>query len=134
MSLISDIVAEYPRAGDVLTWKLSHNPRNWQVKACQNWIDNNHQGIAKIVTGGGKTFFSLMCIKEMAEEKPDLRFFVTVPTEVAVAELIINISFIDNGRTGSESPSAPATIFSNNSKSSAPDFKTGIYLNLIFFV
>ena len=48
-----------------------------------------------------------------------LPFLVTVPTEVAVAELIINISFIDSGRTGSESPSAPATIFSNSSKSSS---------------
>ena len=43
----------------------------------------------------------------------------TVPTDVAVAELIMSISFIDRGRTGSDPPSPPATIFSNNSSSNS---------------
>ena len=63
-----------------MTWKLSNNPRDWQKIAIQSWIENKHRGIAKVVTGGGKTFFAMMCIKELAEEKKDLRFLIVVPT------------------------------------------------------
>lgn len=63
-----------------MTWKLSNNPRDWQKNAIQSWIDNKHRGIAKVVTGGGKTFFAMMCIKELAQEKKDLRFLIVVPT------------------------------------------------------
>ena len=63
-----------------MTWKLSNNPRHWQKIAIQSWIDNKYRGIAKVVTGGGKTFFAMMCIKELAEENKDLRFLIVVPT------------------------------------------------------
>jgi len=63
-----------------MTWKLSNNPRDWQKIAIQSWIDHKHRGIAKVVTGGGKTFFAMMCIKQLADEKPDLRFLIIVPT------------------------------------------------------
>jgi len=63
-----------------MTWKLSNNPRDWQKIAIQSWIENKHRGIAKVVTGGGKTFFAMMCIKELAEEKKELRFLIVVPT------------------------------------------------------
>ena len=61
-------------------WELSNRPRDWQKNAIKSWVDNKHRGIAKVVTGGGKTFFALMCIKKLADENPELRFFVVVPT------------------------------------------------------
>lgn len=63
-----------------MTWKLSNNPRDWQKVAIQSWVDNKYRGIAKVVTGGGKTFFALMCTKQAIEVNPNLRFFVVVPT------------------------------------------------------
>lgn len=63
-----------------MSWALSYGPREWQKIAIKSWVDNKHRGIAKVVTGGGKTFFALMCIKKLADEKPGLRFFIVVPT------------------------------------------------------
>lgn len=63
-----------------MAWALSHKPRDWQVDALESWKSNNNRGIAKIVTGGGKTFFSFMCMKNLYEKDLDLRFFIVVPT------------------------------------------------------
>ena len=63
-----------------MSWKLSNNPRDWQKIAIQSWIDNKHRGIAKVVTGGGKTFFAMMCMLEKSRENPLLRFLIIVPT------------------------------------------------------
>jgi len=63
-----------------MSWKLSNNPRDWQKIAIQSWVDHKHRGIAKVVTGGGKTFFAMMCIKQLADKNPDLRFLIVVPT------------------------------------------------------
>ena len=63
-----------------MTWKLSNNPRGWQSKALESWITRGFRGIAKIVTGGGKTFFSFMCIRDMNEKYPHLKFIILVPT------------------------------------------------------
>ena len=63
-----------------MTWLLSNEPRDWQKIAIKSWVDNKYRGIAKVVTGGGKTFFALMCIKKLADENPDIRFFIVVPT------------------------------------------------------
>lgn len=63
-----------------MAWALSHKPRDWQVDALESWKSNNNRGIAKIVTGGGKTFFSFMCMKNLYQKDLDLRFFIVVPT------------------------------------------------------
>ena len=63
-----------------MTWKLSNNPRDWQNIAIQSWIDKKYRGIAKVVTGGGKTFFALMCAKQILEINSNIRFFIVVPT------------------------------------------------------
>ena len=76
----SFIPRDYPTHGVTMTWALSNSPRDWQKIAIKSWVDNKHRGIAKVVTGGGKTFFALMCIKKLADENPNLRFFIVVPT------------------------------------------------------
>jgi len=63
-----------------MAWKLSNKPRGWQSKALDSWISNGHRGIAKIVTGGGKTFFSFMCMQEMIKKFPNLKYTIFVPT------------------------------------------------------
>ena len=41
--------------------------REWQAEAFPLWWQRK-QGIIKVVTGGGKTFFAIHCIKEFLQE------------------------------------------------------------------
>lgn len=50
--------------------------RKWQAAALPRWVDQGRRGIVSVVTGGGKTVFSLLCIREAA---PDTSLIV-VPT------------------------------------------------------
>ncbi|RYD64191.1 MAG: DEAD/DEAH box helicase, partial [Verrucomicrobiaceae bacterium] len=50
--------------------------RKWQAEALPRWVDQKHRGIVSVVTGGGKTVFSLACIQEAS---PDTSLIV-VPT------------------------------------------------------
>ncbi len=63
-----------------MSWALRNNPRDWQTEALNKWVENGNRGIAKVVTGGGKTFFAFMCINKLANEYPELKFFIIVPT------------------------------------------------------
>ncbi|MFL2967525.1 MAG: DEAD/DEAH box helicase [Candidatus Poseidoniaceae archaeon] len=63
-----------------MSWGLNNQPRDWQNEALNKWSTNGSRGIAKVVTGGGKTFFALMCMESLAKKHPDLRFLVIVPT------------------------------------------------------
>ena len=53
-------------------------PRDWQKKAFKSWRINQ-TGIAKVVTGGGKTVFAGMCINEFFSEGKS-RVVIVVPT------------------------------------------------------
>ena len=63
-----------------MSWSLSHKPRAWQDEALESWESNNNRGIAKIVTGGGKTFFSFMCMEKLVNIDPEIKIFIVVPT------------------------------------------------------
>ena len=51
--------------------------------------------------------------------------WLTTPTEVAVAQFTISISFGCNGRTASAAPPPPVTIFSSSVSSSSTESRTG---------
>jgi len=57
----------------------------------KSWVDNKHRGIAKVVTGGGKTFFALMCIKKMSDYNPNTRFLIVVPTLALRDQWVLDI-------------------------------------------
>jgi len=59
---------------------LKYEPREWQRTARKRWIDRDCRGIAKIVTGGGKTVFAESCVEYALEKWANLRVFVVVPT------------------------------------------------------
>lgn len=59
-----------------------HRPlRHWQERAFEAWLDNGKRGIVSVVTGGGKTFFALHCIREFQRRTAAATVLVTVPTE-----------------------------------------------------
>src|SRR5690554_1604212 len=37
--------------------------RRWQEEALERWRSNGNRGIVEVVTGGGKTYFALACIR-----------------------------------------------------------------------
>ena len=65
------------------------NLREWQEKAFPLWWAKK-RGIIKVVTGGGKTFFAIHCLKKYLEEK-ELGF------GVAMIALRLSITGIGGG-------------------------------------
>src|SRR5438132_93722 len=61
------------------TWGLKTEPRNWQRSALALWIPQR-KGVVSVVTGGGKTIFAFLCMQVFAQDHPDGRFIVIVPT------------------------------------------------------
>ena len=53
--------------------------RSWQAEAFPLWW-NKQQGIIKVVTGGGKTFFAIHCIKEYIKASPEKDILIVVPS------------------------------------------------------
>ncbi len=53
--------------------------RKWQKNAFPIWWKNK-SGILKVVTGGGKTFFALYCIKKYLEAYPKKNILIVVPS------------------------------------------------------
>ena len=61
-------------------WRLGGHPREWQQVALSEWRDRGRRGIARVVTGAGKTYFAQMCIADWAEGHPRGRVVIVVPT------------------------------------------------------
>ena len=74
-----------------MAWSLEHPPRAWQDDAISSWIQNKYRGIAKVVTGGGKTYFGLMCILELIEKEPETKVFIVVPTIALRDQWVLDI-------------------------------------------
>ena len=53
--------------------------REWQVKAFPLWWEKK-RGIIKVVTGGGKTFFAIHCLKRYLENDPQKSILIVVPS------------------------------------------------------
>jgi len=53
--------------------------RDWQTKALESWA-GPRRGIAKVVTGAGKTVFGIACYERARSSIPDLQLLVVVPT------------------------------------------------------
>ena len=53
--------------------------REWQEKAFPLWWAKK-RGIIKVVTGGGKTFFAIHCLKQYLEDDPQKSILIVVPS------------------------------------------------------
>lgn len=60
--------------------ELNRPLRRWQELALRAWTSEGKKGIVSVVTGGGKTFFALTCIKEFQRFTPAATVLITVPT------------------------------------------------------
>ncbi len=66
-------------------------PRKWQLAALEKW-GNSFSGIAHVVTGGGKTIFSYLCIQRFFESYPEGRIIIVVPTLALMDQWAVDIT------------------------------------------
>ena len=70
---------------DLNKWELNRGLklRSWQEVCRDLWFKNGKRGIAKVVTGAGKTILALSILEKLRnEEKKDLKVAIVVPTIV----------------------------------------------------
>ena len=77
--------------GNHLELDCSIIPRRWQIEAVEAW-DKGLTGIARVVTGGGKTVFSFLCLKRFFTEYPDGKAVIVVPTIALLDQWFVDIS------------------------------------------
>jgi superfamily II DNA or RNA helicase len=65
-------------------------PRKWQKYALEAWVFQM-KGIVKVVTGGGKTIFSLFCINEFLLKHPNGVCVIVVPTIALMDQWFVEI-------------------------------------------
>ena len=68
----------------------SITPRRWQSEALEVWA-KELRGIVRVVTGGGKTVFSYLCLQKFFEEYPDGRAVIVVPTLALLDQWFVDI-------------------------------------------
>ena len=65
-------------------------PRRWQAEAVEAW-SHSRRGIARVVTGGGKTVLSYLCLREFFSKYPDGRAIIVVPTLALLDQWFVDI-------------------------------------------
>src|SRR3954470_15727168 len=66
-------------------WQLSAGLElhEWQQESLDKWFKAGKRGVAKVVTGAGKTIFALAVAQRLQSiEQPELRVVIVVPTIV----------------------------------------------------
>lgn len=66
-------------------------PRRWQREALDCWAARL-SGIAKVVTGGGKTVFAYLCLEQFFSEYPEGRALIVVPTLALLDQWFVDIT------------------------------------------
>src|SRR5690242_11389560 len=74
-----------------MSWDLRVRPRKWQVEALAAWKTAGQSGIAKVVTGAGKTLFAEMCIAEFRKAFPSGRVIILVPTLALIDQWYVSL-------------------------------------------
>lgn len=67
--------------------------RSWQEEALRLW-SQRFRGVVSVVTGGGKTFFALMCVIKFLKKHPAGQVLVIVPTIALQDQWSIEISSV----------------------------------------
>lgn len=61
-------------------------PREYQINAYKNWVDNGYRGVFAMATGTGKTLTSLNCLLNEYKKTGIYRAIITVPTTALVEQ------------------------------------------------
>ena len=115
-------------------------PRRWQSEAVEIWAKNFH-GVVRVVTGGGKTVFSYLCLEKFFAEYPDGRAIIVVPTLALLDQWFVDICDATNmsesevvcywGDSRPEQPAKINIIVLNTARHIARDLSEGCPTMLI---
>lgn len=93
---------------------LKFEPRPWQREALSAWQEAGQRGVAKVVTGGGKTVFAELCMSRVLEAQSNARIVVLVPTLFLLDQWVLSLEDefgVDPAEvalwSGGKKPSAP---------------------------
>jgi superfamily II DNA or RNA helicase len=67
-------------ARELTDWQLARELRPWQAAAFDGWCTQGRRGIARVVTGAGKTVLAQRCMLDFAQTMPHGHVVVIVPT------------------------------------------------------
>ena len=91
-------------------------PRRWQAEAVEAWA-REKRGIARVVTGGGKTVFAYLCLERFFAEYSEGRALIVVPTIALLDQWYVDIcdaTDLDESDvecySGNQRPENPARI------------------------
>lgn len=71
-------------------WQLKDPLYKWQESFLQKWLQQK-KGIAKVITGAGKTHLAMAIIEEMKKVEPELTVTIVVPTIVLLEQWYDNL-------------------------------------------
>lgn len=57
-----------------------HQPRDYQIQAYENWVQNNYSGVFAMATGTGKTITSLNCLLQEFKKEKAYNAIILVPS------------------------------------------------------
>lgn len=82
---ISEVIEQYLENTkeseiDLPCFPFPSGPREYQITAYKNWVNNNYQGLFAMATGTGKTITALNCIYEQYKITNTYKFIILVPT------------------------------------------------------
>jgi superfamily II DNA or RNA helicase len=85
---INKICSEIETIRRMPRFPYSEGPREYQVDAYNNWVQNNYKGIFAMATGTGKTITALNCVLSEFNKKPKNTYHVLilVPTITLVEQ------------------------------------------------
>ncbi len=73
-------------------WRLQDTLYKWQEDFLNRWMEQKN-GIAKVVTGAGKTHLAMAIIEKLKKEHTDLRVTIVVPTIVLLEQWLQNLMY-----------------------------------------
>jgi superfamily II DNA or RNA helicase len=73
-----------------MRFSLKVAPRAWQVEALEIWR-HYLRGVVSVVTGGGKTVFAYLCIREFLRLYPNGRLVIVVPTSALLDQWYVGL-------------------------------------------
>jgi superfamily II DNA or RNA helicase len=92
MSLVRAVTSkEKSRISELPKQALLEQARDWQREALKEWQENGNRGIAEVVTGGGKTFFALLCMASICDEREEMCVAVVVPSLALADQWFVEI-------------------------------------------
>ena len=94
---------------------------DWQKECLLAWEKNGRTGIARVVTGAGKTILALEAVRRMREQYPDTSVKIVVPTIPLAHQW--KSALLRDARTGADLPG-----FFGGGKRDDPDSRVMIYI------